>query len=58
MSTRDSYPAGVPCWVETLQADTRAAAAFYEGLMGWSFAGSEDPGEELFPPPREEIKPA
>jgi predicted enzyme related to lactoylglutathione lyase len=46
MSTRDSYPAGVPCWVETLQADTRAAAAFYEGLMGWTLVGSEDPGEE------------
>ena len=46
MSTRDSYPAGVPCWVETLQADTRAAAAFYEGLMGWTHVGSEDPGEE------------
>jgi len=46
MSTRDRYPAGVPCWVETLQADPRAAAAFYEGLMGWSFIGSEDPGEE------------
>ena len=45
MSTRDDYPAGVPCWVETLQADTRAAAAFYEGLMGWSFIGSEDPDE-------------
>jgi predicted enzyme related to lactoylglutathione lyase len=46
MSTRDSYPAGVPCWVETLQADTRAAAAFYEGLMGWTLVGSEDPDEE------------
>jgi predicted enzyme related to lactoylglutathione lyase len=46
MSTRDRYPAGVPCWVETLQADTRAAAAFYEDLMGWSFIGSEDPGDE------------
>jgi predicted enzyme related to lactoylglutathione lyase len=46
MSTRDGYPAGVPCWVETLQADTRAAAAFYEGLMGWTLVGSEDPDEE------------
>jgi predicted enzyme related to lactoylglutathione lyase len=46
MSTRDSYPAGVPCWVETLQADTRAAAAFYEGLMGWRLVGSDDPDEE------------
>jgi uncharacterized protein len=46
MSTRDSYPAGVPCWVETIQADTRAAAAFYEGLMGWRMVGSDDPAEE------------
>lgn len=46
MSTRDTYPAGVPCWVETLQADTRAAAAFYEGLMGWTLVGSDDPDEE------------
>ena len=46
MRIRDSYPAGVPCWVETLQADTRAAAAFYEGLMGWTLVGSEDPDEE------------
>ena len=36
----------MPCWVETQQADTRAAAAFYEGLMGWRFVGSEDPDEE------------
>ena len=46
MSERNSYPAGVPCWVETLQADTRAAATFYEGLMGWTLVGSEEPGEE------------
>ena len=46
MSTRDDYPAGVPCWVETLQADTRAAAAFYEAVMGWRLVGSDDPDEE------------
>ena len=27
MSERDSYPAGVPCWVETLQRDTARGAA-------------------------------
>ncbi|MET0909268.1 MAG: VOC family protein, partial [Ilumatobacteraceae bacterium] len=46
MSTRDDYPSGVPCWVETLQPDTRAAATFYERLMGWTLIGSEDPDEE------------
>ena len=29
MSERDAYQAGVPCWVDTLQADPRAAMAFY-----------------------------
>jgi predicted enzyme related to lactoylglutathione lyase len=35
MSERDSYPAGVPCWVTNLQHDVPAARAFYEGLFGW-----------------------
>ncbi len=41
MSERDQYPAGVPCWVETLQPDPRAALDFYGPLLGWEFA---DPG--------------
>jgi uncharacterized protein len=50
MSTRDEYPTDVPCWVETLQADPRAAMRFYEGLLGWEFnepevTGSGLPGE-------------
>lgn len=39
MSERDGYPAGVPCWVDTLQPDPDAALAFYGGLFGWEFAG-------------------
>lgn len=39
MSERDTYPGGVPCWVETLQDDPRSAVAFYQGLFGWEFAG-------------------
>jgi predicted enzyme related to lactoylglutathione lyase len=35
MSERDAYQAGVPCWVDTLQADPRAAMAFYSGVFGW-----------------------
>jgi uncharacterized protein len=34
-----SYPAGVPCWVETLQSDPRAATAFYHALFGWEASG-------------------
>ncbi|PZS35520.1 MAG: VOC family protein [Pseudonocardiales bacterium] len=39
MSKRDTYPAGVPCWVETLQGDEQAATAFYTGLFGWELSG-------------------
>jgi uncharacterized protein len=41
MSKRDEYEVGVPCWVETLQPDPRAALAFYGALFGWEFS---DPG--------------
>ncbi len=37
MTKRDWYPAGAPCWVETLQPDPRAALAFYGPLFGWAF---------------------
>jgi predicted enzyme related to lactoylglutathione lyase len=39
MSEREEYPPGVPCWVETLQPDPRAAQGFYGPLFGWEFAG-------------------
>lgn len=39
MSKRDRYPAGVPCWVETLQPDPDAALAFYGALFGWELIG-------------------
>jgi predicted enzyme related to lactoylglutathione lyase len=38
-SRRESYPAGVPCWVETLQPDVLAALDFYGALFGWEFDG-------------------
>jgi predicted enzyme related to lactoylglutathione lyase len=34
-----AYQPGVPCWVESLQPDPRAAAAFYGGVFGWDPAG-------------------
>ena len=39
MGEREAYPAGVPCWVENLQPDPRAAQDFYGPLFGWEFAG-------------------
>lgn len=39
MSRRDDYPAGVPCFVDTLTTDVDAALGFYEGIFGWKFAG-------------------
>lgn len=35
MSTREDYPAGVPCWVDTNQPDPAEAARFYSALFGW-----------------------
>ncbi|MCL2395419.1 MAG: VOC family protein [Acidimicrobiaceae bacterium] len=35
MSTREDYPAGVPCWADTNQPDPGSAAQFYSGLFGW-----------------------
>jgi uncharacterized protein len=34
---RASYPAGVPCWVDLVQPDPEATAAFYRDLFGWTF---------------------
>jgi uncharacterized protein len=39
MSERDRYEPGVPCWVDTGQADPRAAAGFYADLFGWELIG-------------------
>jgi predicted enzyme related to lactoylglutathione lyase len=38
-ANRKTYPAGVPCWVEVLAPDARAAVDFYRGLFGWESAG-------------------
>jgi len=50
MSRRDTYPAGVPCFVDTLTADLDAAKGFYGGIFGWEFAG---PGPMPGDPPGE-----
>jgi len=35
MRERPDARPGVPCWIETLQPDPRAAARFYRELLGW-----------------------
>jgi predicted enzyme related to lactoylglutathione lyase len=50
MSEREGHPAGVPCWIETLQPDPQAALDFYGPLFGWEFAG---PGPMPGDPPGE-----
>jgi predicted enzyme related to lactoylglutathione lyase len=43
MLERDGYIPGVPCWIDTTQADPEAAALFYVGLFGWEL-------EDVMPP--------
>jgi predicted enzyme related to lactoylglutathione lyase len=43
VSGQDRYIAGVPCWIDTLQPDPGAAAAFYGDLFGWEV-------EDVLPP--------
>jgi predicted enzyme related to lactoylglutathione lyase len=38
MNRPRTYPAGVPCWVDTAQPDPEAACRFYGELFGWTFA--------------------
>ena len=37
MPEREGFPAGVPSWIDTEQADVDAAATFYAGVLGWQF---------------------
>ena len=43
-----TYPAGVPCWVDTEQPDLDAALAFYGGLFGWDLADVAPPGRPRY----------
>lgn len=46
MSERETYPHGVPSWVEVLVPDPRAALDFYGAVFGWEFDGpGKMPGE-------------
>ena len=46
MSERDGYIPGVPCWVDTNQADPATAAEFYSGLFGWQLEESMPDGAD------------
>jgi hypothetical protein len=37
MLDRDTYPAGVPCWIDLVQPDFDRLTAFYGGLFDWTF---------------------
>ncbi|MGA9857091.1 MAG: VOC family protein [Solirubrobacteraceae bacterium] len=50
MSHRDTYPEGVPCFVDTLTADVDGARRFYGAVFGWEFSG---PGPMPGDPPGE-----
>ena len=43
MPDRDGYIPGVPCWVDTSQADPQAAAAFYGELFAWEVENAMPP---------------
>ena len=40
---RETYPAGVPCWVDTVHDDPAAAAAFYREVFGWDMQDALPP---------------
>jgi uncharacterized protein len=44
MTEPDGYQPGVPCWVDTWQADPDAAAGFYAQLLGWETDEATPPG--------------
>ena len=44
MPTRDTTPAGAPCWIDLMTSDPAASKAFYGALFGWT---SEDSGPEF-----------
>lgn len=37
MTPRPTYPTGVPCWIDLVQADADRSEAFYAALFGWTF---------------------
>ena len=48
MSTRGTYPAGVPCWVSLLAPDVDAARDFYAAIFDWTFDNVAPAGDPPF----------
>ena len=46
MTERDGYEHGVPCWVETWQADPDTAARLYAGVLSWEVKQGTSPGTD------------
>lgn len=44
MPTMDTYPPGVPCWVDLQTPDVDAAVSFYTSLFGWETERQPIPG--------------
>jgi predicted enzyme related to lactoylglutathione lyase len=44
MPTRDTAPAGAPCWVDLMTSDTDRSRAFYGQLFGWT---ADEPNEDF-----------
>ena len=44
MSSQDRYIPGVPCWADSSQPDSDAAATFYSELFGWELEDAMPPG--------------
>ncbi|MGH3743583.1 MAG: VOC family protein, partial [Mycobacteriales bacterium] len=41
MTTRTTpWPAGMPCWADTMTGDVAAAQAFYGAVLGWTFGAA------------------
>jgi predicted enzyme related to lactoylglutathione lyase len=43
MQPRQTYPIGVPCWVDVTQPDHEAGREFYGELFGWEFVDATPP---------------
>lgn len=49
MSTRTTYQAGTPCWIDLTAPDVDAATAFYTGLFGWEAVDQfDDEGNRIY----------
>ncbi len=44
MNMPRTYPEGVSCWIDVVEADVEAAARFYAVLFGWTYLESTTPG--------------